>query len=237
MWSYYGSKSKVIHLYPKPNYPKIIEPFAGTARYALRWWDRDVLLLDKYEVIVKIWKWLQLCSPNDILKMPTPDLGEKIERESFDCEEAFLLMSFLVQAGVSSPRFTVTSFGHTGSGGIENKKLHISKSLFKIKHWKIQQGDYRELENTEATWFIDPPYQFGGEDYKFGNSEINFCELAQWCKTRKGEAIVCENVKADWLPFLPMSNRVDNNIRGKKVIEAIWTSFPVHYETQQQKLF
>ena len=36
MWSYYGSKSKIINKYPEPLYGKVIEPFAGTARYAMR---------------------------------------------------------------------------------------------------------------------------------------------------------------------------------------------------------
>jgi len=52
MWSYYGSKSKVVDLYPPPKQDKIIEPFAGSARYALKWFDRDILLVDKYPVIV-----------------------------------------------------------------------------------------------------------------------------------------------------------------------------------------
>ena len=35
MWGYYGSKSKIASMYPKPMYDKIIEPFAGTAQYSL----------------------------------------------------------------------------------------------------------------------------------------------------------------------------------------------------------
>ncbi len=60
MWSYYGAKTSIVDYYPKPKFDKIIEPFAGTARYALKYFDRDVLLVDKYDVIVKIWRWLQL---------------------------------------------------------------------------------------------------------------------------------------------------------------------------------
>ena len=30
MFSYYGSKSKIAHLYPAPQYDRIIEPFAGS---------------------------------------------------------------------------------------------------------------------------------------------------------------------------------------------------------------
>ena len=50
MWSYYGGKSKVVDYYPTPKQSKIIEPFAGSARYALKWFDRDVLLVDKFDI-------------------------------------------------------------------------------------------------------------------------------------------------------------------------------------------
>ena len=58
MWSYYGSKSKVVDLYPPPKFDKIIEPFAGSARYALKWFERDILLIDKYDVIIDLWNYL-----------------------------------------------------------------------------------------------------------------------------------------------------------------------------------
>jgi site-specific DNA-adenine methylase len=69
MWGYYGSKSKIVKHYPAPKYGTIIEPFAGTAQYALMYWDRDVILIDKYEVICNLWKWLQTCSKADILSI------------------------------------------------------------------------------------------------------------------------------------------------------------------------
>jgi len=33
MFSYYGSKSKIVDYYPPPKHKRIIEPFAGSARY------------------------------------------------------------------------------------------------------------------------------------------------------------------------------------------------------------
>lgn len=78
MWSYYGAKTNIIDYYPAPKHDKIIEPFAGTARYALKYFDRDILLVDKYDVIVKIYKWLQKCSPNDIISLPRFKAGENI---------------------------------------------------------------------------------------------------------------------------------------------------------------
>ena len=67
MFSYYGSKSKIVDYYPPPKHKKIIEPFAGSARYSLKYWQNDITIVDKYDVIVKIWKYLQQCEKNDII--------------------------------------------------------------------------------------------------------------------------------------------------------------------------
>ena len=78
MFSYYGSKSKIVDYYPPPKYGKIIEPFAGSARYALKYWQNEVLIVDKNEYIIKLWKWLQKCSPDDIKKLPVLKKGDDI---------------------------------------------------------------------------------------------------------------------------------------------------------------
>jgi 16S rRNA G966 N2-methylase RsmD len=232
MWSYYGSKSKLVDLYPKPKHDLIIEPFAGSARYALKYFDRDVLLIDKYNKIVQIWKWLQNCSINDIKHLPNVKQGETINREMFDCDEQFYLMGFLVQDGVNSPRLTMSKFG--ANTDFEVKKKNIYKNLFKIKHWKIELGSYAEIENYKATWFIDPPYQYGGEYYVESNKKIDFCILADWCKSRNGQIIVCENTKANWLPFKPM---IEFQGTIHKTIEAIWCNERTSYDCEQVQLF
>lgn len=231
MFSYYGSKSKIVDLYPKPLYDNIIEPFAGSARYSLKWFERDVLLVDKYEVIVRVWKYLQQCSKNDIINLPNPKIGETINREYFDCIEQAWLMGFIVQDGVNSPRLTVSKFA---AKNIRTKKNNIAKNLFKIKHWEIRLGSYDDIPNVEATWFIDPPYQYGGEYYIKSNKQIDFNNLANWCKERNGQSIVCENTKADWLPFMPMKD-----MKGSiyTTTEAIWSNLPTAFDWQQQKLF
>jgi len=227
MFSYYGSKSKIVHLYPSPKHGKIIEPFAGSARYALKYFDRDVLLVDKYEVIVKIWKWLQLCSPSDILKLPVLKVGDKINREDFDCIEQAWLMGFIVQDAVNAPRLTVSKFA---APNIAFEIKDIASQLYKIKHWKIELGNYEDIPNQEATWFIDPPYQFGGEYYVKNNKDFNYKKLGEWCMSREGQSIVCENTKADWLPFYSMSNF--QGLRNKTV-EAIWSNVPHDYRSEQ----
>lgn len=233
MWSYYGSKSKIIHYYPPPKYGKIIEPFAGTARYALKYFDREVIINDKYDVVVRIWKWLQLCSKDDILRLPEPKLGEVIDRKDFDCEEAFLLMSFVIKSGTATPAYTVCK--NRGSlGQISGIKRRIASQLFKIRHWAVLQDDFRHLPNNEATWFIDPPYVNGGQYYAFGSDSINYTELGEWCKSRIGQVIVCENTKADWLPFVPVVN-----IYGQyqKTTEALWTNHPTSFLPKPAELF
>ena len=134
MFSYYGSKSKVVHLYPRPEYSKIIEPFAGSARYALRWFDRDVLLVDKYEVIVKVWKYLQQASPADIMGLPDVEIGQNIAKMNLADEERYLI-GFCINGGSSQPKLTAKAFNTW-----PNNKQWISDSLFKIRHWRIIQG-------------------------------------------------------------------------------------------------
>ncbi len=231
MITYYGSKSKLIHLYPPPRFDKIIEPFAGSARYALKYFERDILLVDKYGVIIKIWKWLQKCSPADITGLPKLTKGLKIDSLNISEDERLFLGMI---AGISSisPRNTVSQFS-AEQNGRKNQYKRIADQLFKIRHWKIECKDYKDIENTEATWFIDPPYQIGGHAYVENN--IDFLGLSEWCKSRQGQAIVCENMQANWLPFLPIKASIGSN--GTYQTEAIWTNLDSCYSHIQQSLF
>jgi len=221
MWSYYGSKSKIVIKYPPPKYDKIIEPFCGSARYSLLYFEKDIELVDKYRVVIELWKYLQRCSPKDILSLPKLQNGDNLDNFNLSKEEK-LLMGFMVQQGVNAPRKTVSSVFGNGKMSvlIERDKQRIADNLYKIKHWKITLGDYRCLENTDCTWFIDAPYQYGGEYYhsSVNNTHINFSELAKWCKSRSGQIIVAENNKADWLPFEYLSDLSGSKNRTKEVI-------------------
>lgn len=236
MWSYYGSKANVVDLYPKPKHGKVIEPFAGSARYSLKYFENDVLLVDKYEVIVKIWKWLQLCSEKDVLSLPRRLMpGQTLNDFTFDCEEAKLLMGFLIKKAIERPCIKPTEWVTVQRPNFTNYSLQrIAKNLFKIKHWEIRHGSYDEIENQTATWFVDPPYQFGGHAYVMSNKKINFSELGEWCKSRNGQVIVCETMKAEWMDFKPLVQQ-----RGSKGAqkEAIWTNHKSNYDNVQGDLF
>jgi len=234
MWSYFGSKKYIINFYPAPKHDKIIEPFAGTAAYSIKYFDRDILLIDKYEVIIKIWQWLQKCSPQDILKLPRMKEGETLNKYHFDCEEAKMLMGFLIAKCVESPRNKASSWTTTERPNHINHYLKlISSSLFKIKHWKIKLGSYENIPNQKATWFIDPPYQKNGIAYKHGSKDIDYNFLGNWCRSREGQVIVCENNEANWLPFKPMKKHW---LKKGYSIEVIWSNEKTEYDNIQQKL-
>jgi site-specific DNA-adenine methylase len=222
MWSYYGSKLRIVKKYPAPEFDTIVEPFAGTAAYAMRYWDRNVTIVDSYDVIIRVWQWLQQCSIGDILGLPRLKFGESVDDYTWDCVEAKWLMGMLFTAAPLQPKKSPTKWRTELRPNTQNYRLEtIAASLYKIKHWKIILGDYRLCENQEATWFIDPPYQFGGEYYVKSNRQLDYGYLAEWCAERKGQVIVCENHKANWLPFVPLVTM--HGLRGNNQ-EMIYTN-------------
>jgi len=228
MFSYYGSKGKIVDYYPPPKNKIVIEPFAGSARYALKYWKNDVVINEKYDVVFKVWKYLQKCEIADINNLPKIEDGKTLNDYEFDCIEAKWLMGFCIKGGSNSPRITPSEKGF--GGGYMHQLENIKKHLHKIKHWQITNLDYSELENLEATWFIDPPYEFGGEHYVESTKNIDFAKLGEWCKSRNGQVIVCENTKATWLPFKPMKEMQGSQ---HKTTEAIWSNIPTNYDCEQ----
>lgn len=234
MWSYYGAKTNLVDFYPAPKHDKIIEPFAGTARNALKYFEHEVLLVDKYDVIVKIWQWLQKCSPNDVLKLPVVGAGQYFDEFTFDCPEAKWLCQFLHGCADYEPRKKPTRRKTIDRPKTVPKRYkNVASNLFKIKHWRICLGSFDSIENQVATWFIDPPYQFGGHVYKCSNKHIQYKQLRDWSMARSGQVIVCENMRADWMPFKPIISQ-----RGqlKTQTEAIYTNEPSAYDNEQLKM-
>lgn len=220
MWYYYGAKLKLINHYPAPRYNRIIEPFAGSAQYSLKYWDNDIILVDKYDIVIKIWKWLQKCSPKDILSLPVIGYEENVNDFSWDCDEARWLVGFNLAMGAYAPRNKPTKWTTLERPLRQQNKLKlIAESLYKIKHWQFILGDYTCVHNLESTWFIDPPYMKGGNLYI--HNEIDYQYLADWCKNRKGQVIVCGNSNDTWMPFTPIATLAGVKNR---TIESIFTT-------------
>jgi len=58
-------------------------------------------------------------------------------------------------------------------------------------------------------------------------STVNYTHLADWCQSRQGQTIVCENAVADWLPFKTLTAQRRGIHYGtadeSKAGEVIWT--------------
>ena len=224
MFSYYGSKAKIARLYPAPTHKVIIEPFAGAAWYSVLHRSNNVLLNEKYSALFNIWNWLiHEATQEMILQNREFYLGQDIRACNISKSHQDLI-GFLINRGSSIPKVTVPRwscqvksnpyFASTPYYAL----TQIAKRLPEIKHWNITLGDYRELPDMEATWFIDPPYQYGGNHYVV--NDVDYHELAAWCKQRKGQVIVCENTKATWLDFTPLTRITGQRV---KTTEAVWT--------------
>lgn len=231
MWSYYGSKNKIAKFYPTPLFDTIIEPFAGAAYYSLRYFEKNVILIDKNPDIILMWKYLQECSINDINRLPILTEGTRLNPIDFDCYAQYRLMRFLIVQAAFGGNNVVSKWGAMRLQANINR---LKKHHFKIKHWSFIEGDYTMSPDINATWFIDPPYTHGGHKYPMSNRKIDFSQLGSWCKSRIGQQIVCENTKAEWLPFVPM---ISLDGVKHKTMEAIYTNMPSSYAVDQQSLF
>ncbi|MEQ1762564.1 MAG: DNA adenine methylase [Pyrinomonadaceae bacterium] len=225
MFSYYGSKSKIVHLYPEPKCDRIIEPFAGSARYSLKYWEKDVLLVDLSEHVFEVWNYLIEASEKDVRALP--DVPSKVHLDNYkllSTAERYLI-GFHLCRGKAKPR----KVGH-GQNSWNRDRERIATNLYKIKHWKIVRASYYEIANSEATYFIDPPYKMSqerpgnGDRYPFGS--LDYDNLAEWIRGRRGQVIACEGDRAKYLPFklLATTNANTNNSTVKKNRELIYTA-------------
>lgn len=221
MFSYFGSKSKIIHKYPRPVYGKIFEPFAGSARYACRYYDKDVWINDLYPVIVDIWKWIQSATRKDILGLPDLKKGDDLR----DCKQLSeverQLMGFMVSKGCATPHNVYSGYSAL-NGGIDDIRLNMLDLCGKIAHWKITNLSYDQLPDDVGTWYVDPPYQKMGDRYVHNQSGIDFSALGKWCQSRRGQVIVCEGTGADWLPFQRFIKGVRRMKRDDFFEELVW---------------
>lgn len=231
-FSYYGGKWRIAPKYPAPRYDTIVEPFAGSAGYSLRYPDRDVILVEKYEVLYGIWSYLIRVSEEEILALPDVPAGGKISDIQGICQEARWLMGFCINQATSTPRQT-NSRQHSGWGGNPesaqwwnaSRRQRIASQLHAIRHWTVIHGSYEDIDPFDATWFVDPPYQLQGNHYK--EKSIDYEHLGEWCRSCTGQVIVCEGQDADWLPFEHFmdAQKVQNkNHKNKKSPEMIWTN-------------
>jgi site-specific DNA-adenine methylase len=225
-FGFYGGKWRdALKHYPTPAHKTLVEPFAGSAGYAIRHADRMVLLGEKDPVIYGVWHYLIHATPAEILRIPDLEPGQTVA-DLRVAQEARWLVGFWLNRGVSRPRTGPSAWMRDGirPGSFWGARVRhtIASQVERIRHWKVFNCSYEDLPFTgEATWFIDPPYQKQGQHYHHGADAIDFAVLRAWCKSRPGQVIVCENEGADWLPFSRLAD-VKTTRRGSRSVEVIW---------------
>jgi len=109
MFSYFGSKNKLVKYYPEPKYNLIIEPFAGSAQYSC-YYKKKSILNDSYEDVYSVWNWLINFSEKEyILKNKDFYLGDDLRKLNLNTEYKKLL-GFLINRGSAEPKNIVTKW-------------------------------------------------------------------------------------------------------------------------------
>lgn len=227
-FSYYGGKGKLASAYSTPHYPLVIEPFAGSASYSFQHWDthtdRQVWINDLDPRTYSLWTFLTSGEPAIPFIEQIPETviqGQRIS-ELFPSDkfpEGFieLMRSFanVGTQGAKSVHDVITKFGEAKWSSIKRNLLDV---VPRVKGWKVTNLHYQDLPDIEATWFIDPPYaNDAGDRYRQGSSAIDFQHLGQWCLSRQGQVIVCENQGAAWLGFDDKGNNLFQPLTTKRL--------------------
>jgi hypothetical protein len=229
----YGGKWRVAPHYETPAYPSIVEPFAGSAGYSLRYPHLDIHLNDRDPIIAGLWRYLIGVSEQEILGLP-------LEVEHVDSlpisQEAKWLIGFWLNKGMTAPCKTPSKWMRDGWrpnsqwGGVI--RARIASQLGAIRHWRITEGSWSELETPEATWFVDPPYNNRvGRRYRY--HVFNYSALGTWCRSLPGQVIVCEQQGATWLPFRTFRaiKSTEGRLRENRSAEVLWTNGPPYWRT------
>tara|TARA_Y100000592_G_scaffold99055_1_gene173873 strand:+ start:674 stop:1372 length:699 start_codon:yes stop_codon:yes gene_type:complete len=223
-FSYYGSKWRAGGRVPPPVHRVIVEPFAGSAGYSLRYPDRQVILYDLDPVIAGIWRFLISAKESEILSLPDLEPGQRVDSLPV-CQEAKDLIGFWCNKGSSQPANIMSKWARNPKyqampcnfwgPGIRER---IASQQSAIRHWMIVEGTYKHAANIKATWYVDPPYAAMGYCYAKSSKSIDFQALGDWCKARRGQVIVCEQQGANWLPFQPFGAIKSTRGTSKEVV-------------------
>lgn len=229
-FGFYGGKWRdAIKYYPRPLGSTIIEPFAGSAGYALRYYGLKIRLYEIDPILAGVWTYLIRAKPREILRIPDLSLDQTVDDLKV-CEEAKWLVGFWLNRGVAAPRKSASQWMRAGirpgSFWGERVRTTIASQVDRIRHWKVRNASYETaFDFKNATWFIDPPYQGAGAHYRYGSKTINYGSLADWCRSREGLVIVCENAGAEWLPFVPLAQTKTTRADTRSK-EVVWIRSP-----------
>jgi hypothetical protein len=231
LMKWFGSKWLSSKTLPKPLHDTIVEPFAGGAGYSLRHAEKQVILCESDPHLFTLWLWLiGKATEADIREIPlnVPE-GTDIRTLGLSQGQQLLLKTWQRTNNVGSC-WTTSKWGHLPGQFTANTRARVASEFHLIKHWKVQPDGMallRELDQ-EATWFLDPPYEF---NYQYRQPAISYQELGELSLAKKGQVIVCEAIcpKTDrvpqYLPFKFFGERITSRRKAENhhhSKELIW---------------
>lgn len=226
-FGFYGGKWRDSRrLYPLPELPVLVEPFAGSAGYAVRYHYLEVVLCEVDPVIAAVWDYLINVKSSEILAIRDLGHDESVDDLTGVPQEARWLIGFWLNRGTDRPRRSPSKWMREGvrpgSFWGERVRQTLAFQVNHIRHWTIHNCAYDSCPyDGPATWFVDPPYQHAGRHYTYGSKLIDYEQLGLWCESRTGQTIVCENQGADWLPFVPLDSTKTTRA-GRVSREVVW---------------
>jgi hypothetical protein len=181
-------------------------------------------------MIAAMWRWLITVEADTVRALPRLPASGRLDDVEWPCEAAKNLAGFWITRGATHPNRTASAWMRDsryiqwswGEMSIER----VASQVDRIRHWQIIEGEYECAPNVEATWFIDPPYakRGAGTRYRCSSAQIDFQRLSEFCQSRQGQVIVCEQEGADWLPFEFFHRaKANESVSGGKISnEVVW---------------
>lgn len=235
LFKWFGSKWLSSKTLPQPRHALIVEPFAGGAGYSLRHSEHDVVLCEKDPNIAALWTWLiDEATEQAVRDIPLDvTVGTDIRTLGLSHGQALLMKTWQRTNNVGNC-WTVSPWGNKPGQWTANTRARVAEQVGAIKHWRfcidVDGLDMIEHFDCDATWFIDPPYQF---NYRYGQPELDHERLGGLARARKDHVIVCEAVcsktgrEPAWLPFKPFGRRITSRRSAEKhhhSSELVWES-------------
>jgi hypothetical protein len=227
-FSFYGGKWRAAPRYPAPAYETLVEPFAGSAGYAVTHHARKVVLVERDPVIATLWSYLVRVSPSEIRSIPLLGNDQTVDDLGGAAEEARHLVGFWLNKGTPTPKRRPSAWmrlgTHVDSYWGEAIRERVASQVEAIRHWVVIDGSYDLAPDVAATWFVDPPYE-GAAGRLYRHRDVDRGKLADWARARRGQTMVCETGDAAWLPFRAFGSCKSNPSRRGKGFsqERLWT--------------
>jgi hypothetical protein len=235
LFKWFGSKWLSSKKLPPPEYDTIIEPFAGGAGYSLRYADRNVILAERNNQLVKLWQWLIYDATESLIREIPIGLPEGTDIEILELSDGqALLLKMWQRTNNVGDCWTISPWGNKPGQWTANTRARVAEEFQCVRHWEMMNGGadaaLMRRVKLKSTWLIDPPYE---GNYQYKCAPIDYTWLADKCKSLNGQVIVCEAMNKEtgkyptWLPFVPWAERItsrrkkENNHHSK---ECIWVN-------------